>query len=76
MYFLDVKAMLTEYLDLTDKLQMITVVAKGESSACAILTFLQNTITGALALEHSLSPHYYMNGDFNKVRKEALLFEK
>ena len=77
LYFLNVKAMLTEYPDLTtDKLQMITVVAKGESSACAILTFLQNTITGALALEHSLSPHYYMNGDFNKVRKEALLFEK
>ena len=73
-YFLDVKSILIGLLNLTERLQMITVVARGESSACVILTFLQNTKTGALALEHSLSPHYYMNGDFSRVRREAFLF--
>lgn len=73
-YILDVKATLTEFVDLTDQLQLINVVARGESSACVILTFLQNNKTGALALEHSLSPHYYINGDLNRVRNEAFLF--
>jgi hypothetical protein len=75
-YILDVKATLIERLELTDQLQMINVVARGESTACVILTFLQNKKTGALALEHSLSPHYYMNGDFNRVRNEAFLFSE
>jgi hypothetical protein len=48
-------------------------VARGETAMCAILTFLRNRRTHALALEHSLSPHYYMDGDFARVRKEAFL---
>jgi hypothetical protein len=73
-HVVDVKEALAGRLDLTDELTMLTVVARGETAACAILTFLRNRKSRALALEHSLSPHYYMNGDFVRVRKEAFLF--
>jgi hypothetical protein len=53
---------------------MITVVARGDGISCVLLTFIHNKKTDALALEHSLSPHYYMTGDFSRVRKEAFLF--
>jgi hypothetical protein len=74
-YLLDVKEVLAGLVKLTDELQLINVVARGESTGCVILTFLKNKKTGALALEHSLSPHYYMNGDFDRVRHEAFLFD-
>ncbi len=73
-YQLDVKAELQGYLKITEKLEMITVVARGQATGCVILTFIKNEKTGALALEHSLSPHYYMNGNFDRVRSEAFLF--
>lgn len=74
-YLLDVKAELLGYVKIRDSLQMISVVARGISVGCVILTFIKNEKTGALALEHSLSPHYYMNGDFDRVRAEAFVFD-
>ena len=73
-HLIDVKEALGGRLELGDALNMLTVVARGETGMCAILTFLCNRRTRALALEHSLSPHYYMNGDFARVRKEAFMF--
>jgi hypothetical protein len=75
-YQLNVKSELLGYIKITDKLEMISVVARGESVGCVILTFIKNERTGALALEHSLSPHYYINGDFDRVRAEAFLFNR
>jgi hypothetical protein len=72
-HIVDVKDALAGRLEITSDLRMLTVVARGETGLCAILTFLRNRRTGALALEHSLSPHYYMNGDFARVRKEAFI---
>ena len=72
-HVIDVKEMLAGRLEPTSDLKMLTVVARGETAMCAILTFLRDRRTCALALEHSLSPHYYMNGDFARVRKEAFL---
>lgn len=74
-YYLNVKAELLGHIEIVNKLQMISVVARGESTGCVILTFLKNERTGAIALEHSLSPHYYMNGDLDRVRSEAFLFD-
>jgi hypothetical protein len=74
-YFLDAKAELTGYTQISDKLRMMSVVARGDSVGCVILTFIKNEKTGAIALEHSLSPHYYMDGDFGRVRAEAFLFD-
>lgn len=74
-YVLDVKSALSGYVKLTNQLQMLSIVARGDAISCVILTFVQNQKTGALALEHSLSPHYYMNGDFARVRNEAFLFQ-
>lgn len=73
-YVLDVKSALSGHVEFTDQLQMLNIVARGDGVWCVILTFVQNQRTGALALEHSLSPHYYMDGDFARVRKEAFLF--
>lgn len=73
-YVLDVKSALSGHVEFTDQLQMLNIVARGDGVWCVILTFVQNQRTGALALEHSLSPHYYMDGDFARVRKEAFMF--
>lgn len=73
-YVMDVKSVLAKHIELTDQLQMLNVVARVNGVSCVILTFVQNQKTGALALEHSLSPHYYMNGDFVRVRNEAFVF--
>jgi hypothetical protein len=72
-HVIDVKEALAGRIELTDESRMLTVVARGETALCAILTFVRNHRTRALALEHSLSPHYYMNGDFARVRKEAFM---
>jgi hypothetical protein len=72
-HVIDVKELSAGHLKVTGEPQMLTVVARGETAMCAILTFVRNHSTRALALEHSLSPHYYMNGDFARVRKEAFV---
>jgi hypothetical protein len=50
------------------------VVARGGASNYAIMGFITNDVTGSCALEHSLSPHYYFNGDRARVRAEAMRF--
>jgi hypothetical protein len=72
-HVIDVKESLAGRIELSGESRMLTVVARGETALCAILTFVRNHRTRALALEHSLSPHYYMNGDFARVRKEAFM---
>jgi len=74
-HVIDVKEALGGRLELTGEPRMLTVVARGETAQCAILTFVRNRRTRALALEHSLSPHYYLNGDFARVRKEAFMLD-
>lgn len=49
------------------------VVARGGAGSFAIFTLLFNETTGACAIEHSLSPHYYASR-LERVRDEALLF--
>jgi hypothetical protein len=58
---------------ISNDLEMITILARGNSANCVLLTYIHNIKTNAIALEHSLSPHYYMTGDFARVRKEAFL---
>jgi hypothetical protein len=73
-HVVDVKRELAGHEAVTGPARMFTVVARGETVGAAILTFVRNLETQALALEHSLSPHYYMNGDFARVRREAFMF--
>jgi hypothetical protein len=47
------------------------VVARGGAGSFAILTILVNETTGACAVEHSLSPHYYASR-LERLRSEAL----
>jgi hypothetical protein len=75
-HLIDVKRELQDHIVLSEQPQMLTVVARGSTVGAVILTFLVNRKTQAVALEHSLSPHYYMNGDFSRVRREAFLFPR
>jgi hypothetical protein len=75
-HLIDVKRELQGRLELSRQPKMLTVVARGATVGAVILTFLINRKTQAVALEHSLSPHYYMNGDFSRVRREAFLFPR
>lgn len=54
--------------------EFFTMIARGGASFYAIVTFVQNTATGNFAIEHSLSPHYYITGDMGRMRREALKF--
>jgi hypothetical protein len=73
-HLIDVKRELHGRVALSEQPKMLTVVARGATVGAVILTFLVNRKTQAVALEHSLSPHYYMTGDFARVRREAFLF--
>ena len=57
-----------------DAPHMVTVAARGGAAQFAILTFVVNERTGACALEHSLSPHYYTKEGRDRLRAEALVF--
>ena len=70
-YVIDVRRELAGHEVASGPPRMLTLTARGETVGAAILTFVRNLETQALALEHSLSPHYYMNGDFARVRREA-----
>jgi hypothetical protein len=70
----DARAMIEGHVPLRADPELFTVVARGGASFYAIVTFVQNTVTGNFAVEHSLSPHYYMNGDMGRMRREALEF--
>ncbi len=72
-YVIDMKRELAATDAVSGPPRLLTVTARGETVGAAILTFVRNLETQALALEHSLSPHYYMNGDFARVRREAFV---
>ena len=54
--------------------RLVNVVARGGAAQFAIMTFVVNRRTGGIALEHSLSPHYYVRDHGGRLRHEALLF--
>lgn len=73
---LSVKSILEKTVSVSDEMEMFTLVARGEAVSSVLLTFLTDEAKGSFAVEHSLSPHYYINGDFSRVRKEAFIFPK
>lgn len=74
-WIFDVKSAVQDKLALGKTPLSLTVVARGGSSNYVITTFVRNEEFGSIALEHSLSPHYYFTGDRRRVRKEALMFD-
>lgn len=70
----DVRAAIGEVVEFTDAPAFFTVVARGGASSFIVVTFVHNEETGNFALEHSLSPHYYVTGDLGRVRREAVCF--
>ncbi len=73
-WIFDVKNALKNKIKAVHQPEHLTVVARGGASNYVITTLIKNERAGTYALEHSLSPHYYFNGDRTRVRKEALDF--
>jgi len=73
-YVLDVRSNVPADLLSGPRPAFCTVVARGGESQFVILTFVKNEIADTMALEHSLSPHYYVTGSLDRVRREALVF--
>ena len=73
---LNIKEFLGDLFKPTEGMQILTLLARGDAMSSAPLTFIKNEKFGTSAVEHSLSPHYYMNGDFLKLRQEAFQFNK
>ncbi|MCB1509848.1 MAG: methyltransferase domain-containing protein [Hyphomicrobiaceae bacterium] len=68
----DVRAAIEGKVEIGDTPVLYNVVARGGAASYAIVTFVVNEETGNMALEHSLSPHYYVSGNLAAVRKDAL----
>jgi hypothetical protein len=73
-WIFDVKSAIQNQIVLDANPLFFTVVAKGGASTYAMTTIIRNEKTGTIAIEHSLSPHYYFTGDRKRVRNEALIF--
>lgn len=71
-WIFDAREALKTCRPVTENAQFYTLVARGGASTYAILTFIMNSDTGNLALEHSLAPAYYLTGALARVRNEAL----
>lgn len=75
-HILNVKDILKKTAPFSKEIEMYTLVSRGEVVSSVLLTFLKDETQGNIAVEHSLSPHYYINGDFSRVREEAFIFQK
>lgn len=73
-FLMNVREMVGGKLAAGNAPSFLTVTARGGAGAYAIMAFMVNERTGNVALEHSLSPHYYVSGDLRRVREEALRF--
>lgn len=74
-YVVEVRSRLpAEYSRRAGPPRLVNVVARGGAAQFAIMTFVVNHRTGAIALEHSLSPHYYVRDHGGRLRREALIF--
>jgi hypothetical protein len=73
-WILDVRELVEASVSLTDEPMFLTVAGRGGAGCYAITTFVVVDSSGTFALEHSLPPPYYTNGDMRRVRREANLF--
>ncbi len=73
---LDVRACLPASYAESKSPRFVNVVARGGEAAFAILTFVVNQRTDSVALEHSLSPHYYVRAIRDPLRRNALQFSE
>lgn len=55
--------------------QFFNIFGYGGSSAYVLYTIIKDKATGNMAVEHSLSPHYYFSGDRSQVRQDVVSFE-
>ncbi len=70
-FTLNLREFLKDCYEFSDDLKMFTFLARANTVSSTLLTFIKNEISGNISVEHSLSPHYYINGDFSRVRDEA-----
>jgi hypothetical protein len=75
-WIVDVKELLEGRLRMSSEPRFLTVAARGGAGLYAITTFIINEAAGTFALEHSLPPQYYMDGDRSRVRREAVRFQR
>jgi hypothetical protein len=71
-YVFDVRKGLAGKARLEEDPKLFNVVARGGAASFAVVTFVINEKTGNMAVEHSLSPHYYVSTGLARVRAEAL----
>lgn len=71
-FIFDVKKHLPDEYTYSSEPLFFSFVSKGGDSQFSIYTMIINELTGAIAIEHSLPPMYYIKGDMNKVRQSFL----
>ena len=70
----DVKKHLPKEINLNKDLKFFNVIASASNSQYPIYTLFKNSVTGNLAIEHSLPPYYYIPqaSDMKKVRTDFI----
>jgi hypothetical protein len=59
------------YADISRQPRFFNLVGRGGAGSFVFFAVVRNTRTEHLAIEHSLPPIYYMDGDMQRVRAEA-----
>ncbi len=72
-YKFEVRKYLPQSVVLDKNLKFFNVIAAAHDSQFSIFTVLKNNVSGALAMEHSLPPYYYINPEnMGNVRGQFL----
>lgn len=66
-YKFEVKKHLPQSILLDKNLKFFNAIAAGHDAQFSIFTVLRNNVSGALAMEHSLSPYYYLLNPTNMI---------
>lgn len=70
---LDLKEDVNKLIKLNEEPLLFSLVAKGGGDGCCVInTVMINENSKSLAVEHSLPPYYYVTGDRERIRSEAL----
>jgi hypothetical protein len=68
----NVKEFVGENVFLSDRPQLLNIIAKGGQSSFVIFSIIESSAPYSLAIEHSLPPSYYTQGYMPYIRKSAL----
>lgn len=67
----NLKNRIAQHIEISKLPRFYNLVGRGGAGSFVLFVVVRNERSGHVAIEHSLPPIYYMDGDLNRVRTEA-----